>query len=764
MAKKKLDAENLEAIANSALQNAATYSDGVIANERAEAWEYFNGEPFGNEMPGRSQVVTRDVFESVMWTMPSLVRIFMAGDDIVKFEPRTEGDDEAAEQATEYCNYVVRQQNDGFNLLYTMFMDALIQKNGVVKVVWDERKIPETEEYEGLSAEQVAMLQGEGWEIVKAESRPDVTEGAEAEAEMMAAAGMQIPMLYDVKVKREKDKSQVRLYGTPPEELLVTRGTRSINEDDGGVFHRRRVAASDLIAEGYKREDVDGLPSDDNESGFSPESLARYEDQDYPDDNTEDFSARKVWVTECYLRVDMDGDGITELRKITIAGGSRGNGKLLVHPDEGEAPEVQMIPFASVCPIPLPHRYYGLSLADITMDLQKIHSTIFRQSLDSLYLANNPRYFVNGRVNLDDLLTSRPGGIVRGEGQQSMVTPLNTDFVGAASFPMIDMIDRKRQSRTGVSKYGVGVDAEKLSNESATASNNAAEAANERIELTARIFAETGITRLFRLILHTSSKHATKPAMIRLRDKYVEADPREWEDRFDMSVRVGLGTGNKDRTTAQLGMFGQLLALVRQDPETRPMITAEKVYNYLEDVVENAGLKRIERYAVDPRTIPPPQPQPNPEAQKAQAEMQLKQAELQGKQQQAQMELQAKQQADQAKAQTEMQMSQQEAQLKARLAQQDAQLKMQLAREAAQAQAEIERYKAELAAQVEREKSAAQIEADRERMAIEFEIKRQQMAEEFAFRRQELGMEALLEEKKMDAGSRDGQGDINVSD
>lgn len=749
----KLDEGSLEGIANAALQNATTYSDGVIAEERAEAWEYFNGELFGNEVPGRSQVVTRDVFETVMWTMPSLMRIFMGGDDIVKFEPRKPGDEPFAEQATEYCNYVVRQQNQGFELLYTQFMDALLQKNGVVQVHWDKRIIPQKEKYEGLSAEQVAALELDGWEVVKAESRPDPSLPPDMEAELMLAAeaGLPVPMVYDVTVKRDHDKSQVRIEGVPPEEILVMRGTKSINEDDGGIFRRRRVAASDLIAEGYKREDIESLPADDSEGGFSPEAAARYDHDDYPDTDVGDFAARKIWVTDCYLRVDMDDDGVTELRKITIAGGSRGNGKILVHPDEGKAPEIGMIPFASVCPVPLPHRYYGLSLADITMDLQKIHSTLFRQSLDSLYLANNPRFFINGRVNLDDMLTSRPGGIVRGEDANAIVTPLSTPFVGAASFPMIELLDRKRQARTGVSKFGVGVDGERLNNETATGAIQNAEAANERVELIARIFAETGISRMFLLILHAASKHSVKKTMLKLRDEYVEVDPREWEDRFDLSVRVGLGTGNKDRTVMQLQMLGQLMALLRSDPETRPMVPPDRIYNFIEDVVENAGLKRVERYAMDPRTIqqPPQQQQPNPEAMKAQAEMQMKQAEMQFKQQQAQAEMQAK-----------AQQAQMDAQMQSQIAERDAQLKMQIAQQSAAATAEIERFKAQLSAEVEREKAQAQIAADRERMMMQAAVDRERMTQEFQLKRQELGIEALLEEKKMEAGSLDGNANL----
>ena len=374
----------LESIANSSLQNAVTYADSGVSEDRALAYEYFLGKPYGNEVAGRSSVVTRDVLETVLWTMPSLMRIFMGGDDIVKFEPRNQGDEEAAEQATETCNYVFRQQNNGFEIFHDQFMDALIQKNGVVKVYWDARKTPETLVRKGLRVEQVLLLEGDGWRIKKSEKYLDpsvIPEESQAEVEAMVAADPPLsdglPYLYDVTFEREQDKSQVRIYNVPPEEFLVSRGSRGISDDEGGVFHRKRVTLSDLIAEGYPKDEIAALPSHDEESEYAPESIARYESDDAPSEpHAVDEQNRKVWVTECYIRVDMDGDGITELRKVTIAGGSRASGSLLAHPEEGSAPEVDVIPFASVCPIPLPHRYHGLSLSDIVMDLQLIHSTV----------------------------------------------------------------------------------------------------------------------------------------------------------------------------------------------------------------------------------------------------------------------------------------------------------------------------------------------------------------------------------------------------
>jgi hypothetical protein len=371
-----------------------------------------------------------------------------------------------------------------------------------------------------------------------------------------------------------------------------------------------------------------------------------------------------------------------------------------------------------------------MSLADLVMDLQLVHSTILRQSLDSLYLANNPRNFIVGSINMDDMLTSRPGGVVRGE-QGSSVTPLNTEFVGGQSFPMIDYIDRKRMARTGVNKFGVGLDANKLQNESATAAMQQSEASNERIELIARIFAETGVKRMFWLIIEAASRYSQRKTIIRLRDKYVPVNPREWKDRFDMSARVGLGTGNKDRQMQSLQMVVGLLGGFRGDPEFGRLISPENVYNLTEDVIEAAGLKRIERYMTDPKTLPPPEPQPNPEQAKMQAEMQMKQAEMQAKAQQSQQEAQMRAEADQQQAMQD---------------------------------AEIARYKADLDARTALEAAQLKAAVDREAAGNQMIIQREKMEMDHQYRMMELAAEKELEREKMRAGSRDGQGNIDVSD
>ena len=727
---------HIESVANGELANAITYQNGYVTEERAKAFSYFDGEPYGNEVPGQSQVVTRDVMETVLWCMPSLMRIFMGGDDVVKFDPRQEEDEQAADQATEWANHVFRQQNEGFQILYDMFFDALLQKNGVAKVWYDDRKVSEEAKYRGLSAEGVALHQSQGWIIKDITKRVDETtlpgglQGKQALIDAQAQ-GFQPAYIFDVTFERDRDKSQVCIESVPPEEILVSRNSRGISEDTGGIFHRRRMMISDLIAEGYDPDDVWSLASDDDTVSDTPEALARYEDQGfegnaYPTDD----SARYVWVTDCYVLVDTDDDGRAELRKVTLGGASDGNGQILIHPEHGAAPRVEVIPFAGVTSIPIPHRYYGLSLADIVMDLQLIHSTILRQSLQSLYLANNPRMFAQGNVNYADLLTSRAGGVVRGD-VGSNVTPLVSPHVGQASAPMIEYIDRKRMARTGVNKFGVGLDANKLQNESATAAMQQSEASNERIELIARIFAETGVKRLFWLIMHCGSMYSTKPQMIRLRDKFVEVNPREWRDRFDMSARVGLGTGNKDRQVQSLTMLGQLLMTLKQDPAMASMVTPSKVYNFVEDVVESSGLKRVERYLEDPAEIKPPEPQPNPEMMKAQAELQMKQQESQARLQQSQQEAQMRAQSDQQKAQME---------------------------------AEVARYKADLDAQQQRENAQLRAAVDREVATNKLALERDKLNMEHEYRMREMAAETQLEREKMAAGSRDGQGNINLSD
>jgi hypothetical protein len=599
----------LKSILAAEIADSLAHLGGELSEQRRKALRYYLGEPFGNEQEGRSKVVSTDVADVVEWILPALLKIFTAGDEVVRFEPTGPEDEEVAKQATEYVNWIFSRDNSGFLNLHMLFKDALLQKNGIAKVWWEEGECATRESYLRKSFEEMQLVLAD----------PDVEPIAHSEYQdrgvAMGPNGLQIETAvtyHDLVVKRRRKSGAVRIMTVPPEEFLISRRARSI-EEAPFVAHRLRKTVSELIEMGYDRDLVDRLPGseDDDPTGERRERFALEEDHDRSAADRPNRAMREIWLTECYIKCDWDGDGIAERRKVTVAG----SGQEILDNEAWAGP----LPFVSLTPIPMPHRFFGLSIADLVMDLQLIKSSILRQILDNLYLSNNGRHIISDQVNLDDLLTSRPGGIVRLKNGalpgQGHILPLDTPLVAAQAFPMLEYIDGVRENRTGVTRYMQGLDADTL-NKTASGINQIMTAAQQRVELIARVFAETGVKDLFRKILELVNRHQSAPRIIRLRNRWVPMDPREWNTQMDVSISVGLGTGNKDQMLTHLRSLLeiQVQAIRMQGGIEGPLVRLENVYNTLAKLVENAGLKSADPYFTDPAQRPPmPPPPPAPQ-------------------------------------------------------------------------------------------------------------------------------------------------------
>jgi hypothetical protein len=420
---------------------------------------------------------------------------------------------------------------------------------------------------------------------------------------------------------------------------------------------------------GYDRDLVGRLPGaeEDDPTGERRERFAIEDDLDRSAADSANRAMREVWITECYIRCDWDGDGIAERRKVTVAG----SGQEILDNEPWDGP----LPFVSLTPIIMPHRFFGLSVADLVMDLQLIKSTIVRQILDNLYLSNNGRHVISEQVNLDDMMTARPGGIVRLKNGalpgQGHIVPLDTPMVAAQAFPMLEYLDGVRENRTGVTRYMQGIDADSL-NKTATGISQIMTAAQQRVELIARVFAETGVKDLFRKILELVNRHQSAPRIIRLRNRWVPMDPRQWTTQMDVSIAVGLGTGNKDQTLIHLRSLLeiQVQAIRMQGGVDGPLVRLENVYNTLAKLVENAGLKSADAYFTDPAQRPPAPPpapaapQPDPAMTAVQQQAQLAAARLAFDRQRAAADLAL----DQAKLAADIAMKRDALALKARQA------------------------------------------------------------------------------------------------
>jgi len=647
---KRMTKSELSAHIEHEIQSSLGYGDGKLTQQRTDAMDRYYGKKYGNEQEGRSQIVTRDVADVIEWIMPSLMKIFTGGDKVVQFEPQGPEDVEAAKQATDYTNHVIMKQNPGFNIIYSWFKDALLQKNGIVKHYWDDTTEVTREEYKNLTEEEfTALLIDDTVEVVE-----HTALGEEIEEGMLPQ-----PVLHNVVVKRTNESGQVRIEPVPPEEFLINKYAKSV-EDARFVGHRVKRTQSDLLAQGYPKAKIERAFSAD-EADWRSERLARF---DYDGDSVYSGDVDEgIWVTECYVRVDFDNDGIDELRKVTKVGD-----EIL----DNEA--VDSVPFSSLTPVPMPHKFYGLSIYDLISDLQLIKTTLMRNLLDNMYLTNNGRYeVVEGQANLDDLMTSRPGGIVRVR-TPGAVSPLATPQLDQNSFNMLGYLDSIREERTGVNKNSMGIgDGGLKSHQTATGVAQVMTAAQQKIELIARVFAETGMKDLATNVYQLVQKFESPEKIVRLNNKWVTLYPADWKEKLDCTAQVGLGFGNKDMNLMHLGQLSQTIQMVAQHPSAGMLIKPKNVYNLIAEQIKAMGMKNVNDFITDPGEQEIQQQGPSPEEQAKQAEHQLKAEELKLKLQKMQTESALKQK----EMELDAALSQQELELKASEAQVDMQIKAQ---------------------------------------------------------------------------------------
>jgi len=653
----KMTKRELSAHLEQEISSALGYKDGKLTTQRSDAMDRYYGKKYGNEQEGRSQIVTRDVADVIEWIMPSLMKIFTSGDKVVQFEPQGPEDVDMAKQSTDYTNYVIMRQNPGFSIIYQWFKDALLQKNGIVKHYWSDESETLREEYKNLTEEEFTALLMEDSVDVKQHTE----NGADQEGQ---------PITHDVVVNRTYEDGQVRIEAVPPEEFLINKYAKTI-QDARFVAHRVKRTKSELIEQGYPKSKIENAFNND-EADYKSERLARFshEQDNAPEGDIDDG----IWVTECYTRVDYDNDGIAELRKITKVGD-----ELL----DNEA--VDSVPFSSLTPIPMPHKFYGLSIYDLISDLQLIKTTLMRNLLDNMYLTNNGRYeVVEGQVNLDDLMTSRPGGIVRVR-TPGAVNPLGTPQLDQNSFNMLGYLDSIREERTGVSKQSMGLSEGGLkSHQTATGVGQVMTAAQQKIELIARVFAETGMKDLANSVYQLVQKFEKPEKLVRLNNTWVTLYPHEWKEKMDCVAQVGLGFGNKDMNLMHLGRLSQTIQMIAQHPAAGMLLKPKNVYNLVAEQIKAMGMKNVDDFITDPGDQDVPQKQgPSPEEKAKQMEAQLKAKEIEVKMQ---------------KIQQESAIKQQEMQVDAEIAQQDLELKRQEAQVNMQIKAqELEIKKAELA-------------------------------------------------------------------
>jgi hypothetical protein len=578
----KLTVDDLAALCDAEIADALDHDATAASEDRERAIEYFLGEvPDVGVQPGRSSVTSHDVADTIGWILPGLMRVFTGTDKVVTYQPSKPGDEGGASQATEYVNFVFMNECDGYQVLWDAFQDALLVRNGILKVWWDDTPIYSEERFSGLSDDGLTLLASD-----------DSVEIVEHEAAEVPGLSMQpgVPpmVLHSGRIRRVEQPGRLCCGAVPREEFLISRRARSMADADF-VAHRRMVARADLIAAGYDRETVLSLPTY-AESAFSSESLARDEERMASAVwSSQDPMRQEVEIYEAYIRADQDGKGQLCWHRMII--GARTSKIVLDHE------KVEDHPFQDVYAERVAHRWEGRSVFDDTADIQRVKTVVLRQMLDNLYLQNNPqREVVESQIiDPDEVLSPKIGGVVRVK-SSGAVREIVIPFVGQNALLGLEYADQIIEKRTGVSRSTMALDPQALTNQTATAVNASQMASYSKIELIARNMAEC-LRQYFRKVLKIVVANQDRERVIRLRDQWVPVDPRSWNASMDCVIDVGLGTGSRDRDMMVLQQLAmkqeQILA---QLGPGNPLVSLTQYRATLAKIVEAAGIRSPETF------------------------------------------------------------------------------------------------------------------------------------------------------------------------
>jgi hypothetical protein len=647
-----------------------------LSKDRITAMEYFDG--IMKDVPvddNRSKVVSRDVSSAITKILPSVTRIILGNDKVVEYEPVGEGDEDQAEQASDYINYVVFPESSGYEAVQDAVYDALKLRNGIIRWWYDKKIKVEVSEHTGLDEDAVVQLVApDDVEVLEQDQSQQQIQGPDGQLVMQP--------VYNLKIKRKSAYGCTKLAAVPLEEFLIHPDALEIDESPI-VGINQRLRRSDLVAMGYDRSKVENLPAAGSDDEKEEEEYIRRRDIADDDESTQ-RALQEIEYYELYVKVDADDDGIAELRRLVYAGGI-GQKNLLSNDDWDE------VPFADIIAKRRPHQREGDSVTDDMKEIQKIKTVLLRQTLDNLYWQNNPQPIVQEGtiVNPEAVLNPRfglPIRVAQGTDTRAALSYNPTPFVAKDSFAMLSYLDEEATDRTGISEASSGLAPDALQNVTAKASAMIEQAGIGQTELMVRTIAH-GLKRVFRGLLRMVIKHQDKPRTVRLRNQWVTFDPKQWNAEMDATVNTGLGAGTRERDmmmmTQVIGLQEKLLASLGAD---NPFVKPDNVYNAVSKFAESAGARSAELYFTkpDPQEIKAKMDaaanQPNPEVMKVQAQAEAQKAK-------AQLDAQTTQQKNQADAALQAEKLNREFALKREQLNRELQLK----REQLSAELELER-------------------------------------------------------------------------
>jgi len=611
-------------------------SDADVSKDLELPYSYYLGNPNGKEVAGKSQVTSTDVADAIEWIMPQIMKSFTQNNEVVTFDPISEEDEVQAEVESEYVYDVLMKQNNGFILLHQFVKDALMQRNGVMKVYYEDDVDQTQEEYTGITEAELITLLNDS-ELI------EISESVDTQSQIT---------LYDVRVLFSTPNGKIRIDSVAPESFRVNNNHNSIDLTTARFTAQIiQSTASELIEQGYSKAIIDDLPK----STPPTEQQYRFGDagESYMYDSSEDPSLKELLVIECYMRMDYNQDGIAELVKVTGVGDEEEMTHVL------SVEEIDSMPWITTTAILMSHKFVGLSIYDRLKEIQDQKTSLWRNMFDNIYLQNNQRTaVVEGQANIDDLLTSRAGGIVRVK-RLDAIMPMPNPQLGPESQQMMAYLDEVKAARSGVSADGPASPQNIGDRVGSEGVERLMTAKEELVGLIIRVMAETGIKPLCYKIRDLCTKHKDSIIDYKFRGQWVQLQPTNWPERVTSTVRVGTGSGDRQAQIGALNGILQAQATIKQDP-SQVLVTDATIFSTLDKLCKYSGLNGAYQFFVDPNSREGKQAaqqkqqsnqanqqkQDEANAQMVKAQTDIAQAELQ--------KAQAQQQSTQAKAQTDM--------------------------------------------------------------------------------------------------------------
>jgi len=551
------------------IEDAFAFEESVLAPDRQDNLEYFYGETPSPEGEGKSTAVSTDFRDTVMSILPSLIRIFTSSERVANCIPNSQDQDEMAKQCTDYLNYIIWEDNPGFLILHDIIKDALRCKIGVTRWWTDNSEEVTEQDFTNVTLEQIQSLVAESPELEVLDAQPHPT----------------IPqVLASLRVRYTKSKPLIKIMSVPLDEFRISRKARDV-ESAPLIGHDQVVPLSSLIEQGY--DPVELL----EHASTAPDTTAT--DRVFRNRGLDEGDPSDAWDIRygCYfIRIDKDGDGINELREIHTVGDNH-------HVIYDEV--VEYANFAVWCPDPEPHTLVGDTPADLVKDIQTIKTNMLRGSLDSLAQSIWPRTVFNQTItNTDDVLNDEIGAPIRTTGDpNNAVMSIGHQFVGQPVFGMFEVMEKLRQSRTGIGDASKGLDPRALQSTNVTGIDAIVQGAQERIELCARILAETGMKQLFKGLLREVVAHPNQERTIQLRGKWETVNPSTFDPTMRISINPTLGKGSDmTRLMVLQEVKATQTAIMSQFGVENPLCGVQEFRNTLTDILAIANVKNVGRY------------------------------------------------------------------------------------------------------------------------------------------------------------------------